>query len=300
VIAAVGSVLWLAIGVGSQSSQASSGDTAAPPHTTTTVVSARPTERQGSSGESSTTEYIDPDEAHDPAAEGATAPAGVATLTPSTSTACRAGDPLANVYHPDRLTVIQPCLTVTGTVTGVEGESDGDYHVLVMLDPPFAALVNDRNGTAQNGALVVEIVPADGPDCTPGQPPRPSGDTYDYGVCTGANVASPAVGAHVTVTGPYVLDRNHGWMEIHPAWAIEPIGATSTTTAMPPTTQAPPSTVSPPPDCTPGYSPCIPPGPDVDCAGGTGDGPRYVQGPVIVTGSDPYGLDRDGDGVGCE
>lgn len=53
-------------------------------------------------------------------------------------------------------------------------------------------------------------------------------------------------------------------------------------------------------DCTPGYSPCIPPGPDVDCAGGSGDGPRYVQGPVRVYGSDPYGLDSDGDGWGCE
>lgn len=60
------------------------------------------------------------------------------------------------------------------------------------------------------------------------------------------------------------------------------------------------ASTSPAEDCTPGYSPCIPPGPDVDCAGGSGDGPRYVQGPVYVTGSDPYGLDRDGDGVGCE
>jgi hypothetical protein len=52
--------------------------------------------------------------------------------------------------------------------------------------------------------------------------------------------------------------------------------------------------------CTPGYSPCIPPGPDVDCAGGSGNGPRYIQGPVYVTGSDPYGLDADSDGIGCE
>jgi hypothetical protein len=28
--------------------------------------------------------------------------------------------------------------------------------------------------------------------------------------------------------------------------------------------------------------------------------PRYVNGPVYVNGSDPYGLDSDGDGVGCE
>jgi hypothetical protein len=25
-----------------------------------------------------------------------------------------------------------------------------------------------------------------------------------------------------------------------------------------------------------------------------------VQGPIEVTGSDPYDLDRDGDGIGCE
>jgi endonuclease YncB( thermonuclease family) len=64
----------------------------------------------------------------------------------------------------------------------------------------------------------------------------------------------------------------------------------------------PPSPRPPPPpprrDCQ-GYSPCLTPGPDVDCAGGSGDGPRYVRGPVYVNGSDPYDLD-DGDGVGCE
>jgi endonuclease YncB( thermonuclease family) len=49
-----------------------------------------------------------------------------------------------------------------------------------------------------------------------------------------------------------------------------------------------------------GYSPCLRPGSDVDCAGGDGNGPRYVSGPVSVTGSDPYDLDRDGDGVACE
>ena len=39
---------------------------------------------------------------------------------------------------------------------------------------------------------------------------------------------------------------------------------------------------------------------DVDCAGGRGNGPSYVKGPVRVIGRDVYGLDRDGDGVGCE
>jgi hypothetical protein len=51
--------------------------------------------------------------------------------------------------------------------------------------------------------------------------------------------------------------------------------------------------------CTPGYSPCLPPASDYDCSGGSGDGPKYT-GYVTVTGSDPYGLDADGDGAGCE
>lgn len=52
-------------------------------------------------------------------------------------------------------------------------------------------------------------------------------------------------------------------------------------------------------NCTAGYSPCLPPASDYDCEGGSGDGPKYT-GYVTVTGSDPYGLDSDGDGVGCE
>jgi hypothetical protein len=52
--------------------------------------------------------------------------------------------------------------------------------------------------------------------------------------------------------------------------------------------------------CDPNYEPCVPEAYDVDCAGGTGDGPKYVSGPVAVTGYDVYGLDRDGDGTACD
>lgn len=52
-------------------------------------------------------------------------------------------------------------------------------------------------------------------------------------------------------------------------------------------------------DCTPGYDPCLPPAPDYDCRGGSGNGPAYT-GRVYVTGPDIYDLDRDHDGVGCE
>lgn len=53
--------------------------------------------------------------------------------------------------------------------------------------------------------------------------------------------------------------------------------------------------------CDPNYSgACVPIASDVDCAGGSGNGPAYVRGPVYVVGIDIYGLDRDGDGVGCQ
>lgn len=46
-------------------------------------------------------------------------------------------------------------------------------------------------------------------------------------------------------------------------------------------------------NCAPGYSPCIPPyPPDLDCPD--------IGHPVRVSGPDPHGLDRDGDGVACE
>lgn len=57
----------------------------------------------------------------------------------------------------------------------------------------------------------------------------------------------------------------------------------------------------PEPECDPNYEgACVPIASDVDCASGSGDGPAYVTGPVRVVGRDIYGLDRDGDGIGCD
>ena len=56
--------------------------------------------------------------------------------------------------------------------------------------------------------------------------------------------------------------------------------------------------------CTPGYSPCIPnKASDVDCYGGSGNGPRYTKPGVVYSvrkGYDRYRLDADRDGKGCE
>jgi hypothetical protein len=63
----------------------------------------------------------------------------------------------------------------------------------------------------------------------------------------------------------------------------------------------PPPDPRPEPECDPNYAgACVPIDSDVDCAGGSGNGPSYVQGPVRVVGSDIYDLDRDGDGIGCD
>jgi hypothetical protein len=132
---------------------------------------------------------------------------------------CRAGHEKDNVYHPDRLIVLASCVTVTGVVESVRHERDGDYHIDLNVDATFMPLLNATNASLQHGYLVTEIVPADESGCTVGQPPRPAAGTYDYGMCTGADLVAPPIGSYVSVTGPWVLDRDHGWNEIHPVWA---------------------------------------------------------------------------------
>lgn len=71
--------------------------------------------------------------------------------------------------------------------------------------------------------------------------------------------------------------------------------------SLPPSTQPPPVVTSPPASsCDPNYSGCVPIASDVDCAGGSGNGPAYARGPITVIGVDIYDLDRDGDGVACD
>ncbi|WP_215802188.1 G5 domain-containing protein [Rathayibacter toxicus] len=52
--------------------------------------------------------------------------------------------------------------------------------------------------------------------------------------------------------------------------------------------------------CDPNYADaCVPIAKDVDCKGGTGDGPMYLEGQARVIGKDVYGLDKDKDGIAC-
>jgi len=126
---------------------------------------------------------------------------------------CRGGNPMANVYAPSRLKVLSNCRTVSGTVVSSETENDGDEHLSLRVDRQYASMLNGGNHRHHGNTLVLEIVPADQPKCTKGQ-------TVKGGTCTGARIATPKSPRHVTVTGPYVYDTNHGWNEIHPVWQV--------------------------------------------------------------------------------
>ena len=131
----------------------------------------------------------------------------------ATGDGCRGGDPLENVRDPGRLRVLRRCVTATGVIRFAQYEKDGDVHISLALDREYRYLLNDGNRRKHDGTLVVEIVPADQSGCRKGEPVR-------YGRCTGAHVRKPGRGERVRVTGPWVLDRPHGWREIHPAWRI--------------------------------------------------------------------------------
>ncbi|WP_337026658.1 G5 domain-containing protein [Microbacterium sp. LB16] len=68
-----------------------------------------------------------------------------------------------------------------------------------------------------------------------------------------------------------------------------------------PVAPAPVPLAQPAAECHSSYAGvCVPIASDVDCAGGSGNGPAYVRGPLRVVGPDVYDLDRDGDGIACD
>lgn len=116
----------------------------------------------------------------------------------------------AHVYNPSRLQVLSACRTVTGTIQSVRTEADGDLHVQLRVDD--AGLLNAQNRSDQDGALVLE------PICQ-----RAVTQASAVEACLGFSqpITIPAVGVRVSVTGSYVLDREHGWNEIHPVSRVE-------------------------------------------------------------------------------
>jgi hypothetical protein len=84
--------------------------------------------------------------------------------------------------------------------------------------------------------------------------------------------------------------------------STRPIGSKDVPVAKPSLGSAPPGAVEPEEaECDPNYEgACLDPNAsDYDCEGGDGNGPDYT-GEVRVVGVDQFGLDADGDGIGCE
>jgi hypothetical protein len=224
-----------------------------------------------------------------------------------------AGRVFQGVYHPSRLRLLNSCQRAVGTVAIVRHEEDGDLHIDVALDASYRTLLDAANGTAQHGDLVVEFMARDG-----------------------GHLPEPHVGGRISLVGAWVDDTQHGWNELHPVWAVSlnggpahhsgprfggsgagdrsydaaencrtrtgarctGYGAGSGTDDEPPPTRRPraPSTRSSVPgSCEPGYSPCLPRVSDLNCNEIPAD-----KKPVRVTGSDPYRLDGDHNGVGCQ
>lgn len=121
-----------------------------------------------------------------------------------------------HVWSPARLHLVNPCIAVNGTIDYVQAEPDGDYHVGLKLDMRYAGLVNNVNFVHLFNDLLLE------PVCQHQiTEQNPSATTACMNFTS--QVSIPAVGTHVQVIGSYVLDTNHGWMEIHPATSIKTI-----------------------------------------------------------------------------
>jgi hypothetical protein len=152
----------------------------------------------------------------------------------------------AHIYHPDRLRLIQRCKTVHGAVKELAWEPDGDLHIRLATRP---ALVNAANDQYEHGDLVLEEI------C---QGSVTQADAV--AACRGVphNLTVPSVGDKVTVTGSYVLDQDHGWMEIHPVTSLTITGHV----AAPAPSQAAPAPSS---SAAPAPAGCYPKTPSGNC-----------------------------------
>lgn len=134
--------------------------------------------------------------------------------TPLVAAAQNCDESLWNhVYNPKRLQVIEKCKTVTGVIRDYSTERDGDLHIQIKLDPEFKNLINSANRKSQHGCIVVE------PICQ-----KKVVQNSAIGTCANykkKKLRIPPRGTRVQITGSYVLDRQHGWTEIHPVTRIK-------------------------------------------------------------------------------
>jgi hypothetical protein len=137
---------------------------------------------------------------------------GGSAVAPS-AVACATTDQNAYVYHASRLKVLAPCIRAEGKVAAMRKEADGDYHILLALDPAYAGLVNAANSGLELGDLVVE------PVCE-----LVVTQTDAQAICATdkdpISLVGLKVGEHVWMEGRWVEDLEHGsWRELHPLYS---------------------------------------------------------------------------------
>lgn len=115
------------------------------------------------------------------------------------------------VHSPSRLKIIKNCISVTGIIISEKSKPDGDYHIRLKLDSQYKHLLNTKNMSRQGGTLVLE------PICENKVTQK---DSKKACAKYKGDIEDAAKGAHVKVTGSYVLDKYHGWNEIHPVSSI--------------------------------------------------------------------------------
>ncbi|MCE4599697.1 MAG: hypothetical protein F7C81_05820 [Desulfurococcales archaeon] len=115
-----------------------------------------------------------------------------------------------DTYSPQRLRIIDSCETIVGVVRGPPTISgDGDYVFDLKLEDDYKHMLSLGNLILRSSTLHIEVVPADHDEVL-----KSIG-----GVCPGDKVR---------VTGVFVVDTDHGmWAEIHPAYRVDVIEASS-------------------------------------------------------------------------
>lgn len=118
-----------------------------------------------------------------------------------------AGTQQNGVWGPQRLRVIDTCVTVSGTVEGIAPQygpsNDNDFGIDIKLDPQYTSLLSVGNIVVGGSLMHAEVVPSDQPQLA-------------------SQLRAMQPGDRITITGALVLDTDHGYgAEIHPVWAIQ-------------------------------------------------------------------------------
>ena len=185
-----------------------------------------------------------------------------AAMLPNAGQAVEAEAAPATAVQPSERPSAKPTRTPTPVAT-VRDE--------VVVEPIAFAQVTVQDGAIPNGQTSVATAGRQGQKSL----------TYRVHLVDGVEVSRELIGEAVTLP---------------PVDEVTTVGTYVAPPPPPPVAAAPQGN-----GCDPNYADdCVPVASDVDCAGGSGNGPAYFGGIARVVGSDIYELDRDGDGYACE